>query len=155
MNGYDSIAWLPLCFGLTVIGVILSWVAWRRRGAAAGLRGLAWSLLPVAAYLTGAVRLVWEVGTSVARWLTRFVFSPTVWAGVVVAGVAVLLFVISGALRGRTLARGRAVGKGEVEGTTPKAGKPAARREVAKRGSGGDDDEFSEVEEILRRRGIS
>ena len=55
MEGFEGVAWLPLCAGLTVVGCILSWVAWRRRGAGAGLRGIAWSLLPVAAYLTGAV----------------------------------------------------------------------------------------------------
>jgi hypothetical protein len=49
MSTYNQIAWLPLAGGLTVLGLIGSWLAWRRRGVAAGLRGVAWSLLPLAA----------------------------------------------------------------------------------------------------------
>jgi hypothetical protein len=30
--GYNSIAWLPLTAGLTAIGVIVSYFAYRRRG---------------------------------------------------------------------------------------------------------------------------
>ena len=53
----DSTTWAALALTLTVIGAVLSWVAWRRRGPAAGLRGLGWTLLPVAAWLTGTLRL--------------------------------------------------------------------------------------------------
>ena len=148
MEGFEGVAWLPLCAGLTVVGCILSWVAWRRRGAGAGLRGIAWSLLPVAAYLTGAVELLWQLGSGTVRWVSRFAFSPTVWAGVIVAGLSLLLFVVSGALRRR--GRGaRADGSGQ--GTVT----PSGRRELPTRGKPAGDDELSEVEEILRRRGIS
>ena len=43
MSVYSQIAWFPLCGGLTAIGLVASWFAWRRRGVAAGLRGAAWS----------------------------------------------------------------------------------------------------------------
>ena len=33
---YNEVYWLPLCGGLTLLGLIASWVVWRRRGAAAG-----------------------------------------------------------------------------------------------------------------------
>ena len=52
--GYNSIAWLPLTAGLTAIGMILSYYAYRRRGLRSALRWAAVSLLPIAAYLTGA-----------------------------------------------------------------------------------------------------
>jgi hypothetical protein len=148
--GFDDIAWLPLCAGLTVIGVILAWTVTRRRGSAAGMRVLAWALLPVAAYLTGAVAVVWEVGSAIVRWVTGFAFSPTRWAGVVVALVAVLLFFVSGALRSRAISRGRKARSAELSGPPSLPGrKPSAPA----RTSG--DDELSEVEEILKRRGIS
>lgn len=35
MPDYSQITWLPLCAGLTVLGLAGSWLAWRRRGAAA------------------------------------------------------------------------------------------------------------------------
>ena len=62
---YNELPWLPLCGGLTLLGLIASWVVWRRRGAAAGLRGVAWSLLPLAAYLTKAVRMLWQIGSAI------------------------------------------------------------------------------------------
>ena len=65
MSTYSQIAWLPLTAGLTLIGLIVSFFVWRRRGAAAGLRGVAWSLLPLAAYLIGAIELLWRFGTAI------------------------------------------------------------------------------------------
>jgi hypothetical protein len=106
MSTYSQIAWFPLAGGLTLLGLILSWLAWRRRGAAAGLRGVAWSLLPLAAYLTGAIKMLWQMGTAIGDFASSFVFSPRVWAGVIVAGAAGVLFAVSGGLR-----RGRAKAK--------------------------------------------
>ena len=96
---YDQIQWLPLTAGLTLIGLIVSFFVWRRRGAAAGLRGVAWSLLPVAAYLIGAIQLLWRFGSAIASFASSFVFSPRVWAGIIVLIVSLILFVISGRLR--------------------------------------------------------
>ena len=145
MSGFDNVAWFPLCVGLTGLGLVASWLAWRRRGAAAGMRGAAWSLLPLAAYLTGAVEMLWRIGTAIADWVGGFVFSPRVWSGVIVVGLAVVLFLLSRALRARA-----PKGRREVQ--------PGSRREVEparKQAAATPDDDFSEVEEILRRRGIS
>src|SRR5260370_38439633 len=106
MSTYSQIAWLPLCGGLTALGLVASWFAWRRRGVAAGLRGAAWSLLPLAAYLTGAVEMLWKMGTAVTTFAASFIFSPKVWSGVIVAGVSALLFAVSGGLRRRRAGRG-------------------------------------------------
>ena len=109
----------------------------------------------------------------VSRWASRLVFSPTVWAGVAVAGVSVLLWWVSG----RMLARGTGVRAGRDDravgaagprsrGTTP-AGRaedtaPAGRSGRAGRGrrGGGKDDGLGDVEgmddieAILRKHGI-
>lgn len=145
--GYEEIAWLPLCAGLTAFGLLATWLVGRRRGAAAVTRGVAWSLIPVAAYLTGLIELVWTVAGASVSWALRLVFSPIVWAGVVVAGLSAILFVVSGILRGRGQpARGREVEQG---GEEPKS--------VEKEPSGaqGSGDDLADVEEILRRRGIT
>ena len=108
MSTYDKIAWLPLCGGLTGLGLVLSYIAMRRRGLGAGLRGAAWSLLPLAAYLTGAIEMFWKMGAAIGDFAKGFVFSAQVWAGIAVAGLAVVLFVVSGPLRrggARTSAR--------------------------------------------------
>jgi len=62
VSTYDKIAWLPLCAGLTGLGLVLSYFAYRRRGAGSGLRWAAWSLLPLAAYLTGSIEMFWKMG---------------------------------------------------------------------------------------------
>src|SRR3954454_18940557 len=108
---FNDLTLLPFCVGLTLLGLIGSWAAWRRSGLAAGTRGVAWSLLPVSLYLTGLLELVWDVVRSAVSWVTHLIFSPTVWAGVALFGVSVVLYVVSGVARSRT----------------PKAPKPAKK----------------------------
>jgi hypothetical protein len=157
MSTYSQIAWLPLCGGLTLIGLIASWLAWRRRGAAAGLRGAAWSLLPLAAYLTGAIKMLWQMGTAVTSFATSFIFSPQVWSGVIVAGASALLFVISGGLRRRRAGKASSVGPSGAAGLP--AAKPGTAVQPAKgrasKGGSADDDDLADVAQILRRHGIS
>ncbi len=105
MSTYNAIAWLPLCAGLTGIGLVASWFAMRRRGLKAGLRGAAWSLLPLAAYLTGSIEMFWKIGTAIGTFATSFVFSMKVWSGVGVAALAAALFVVSAGGRRRKRAR--------------------------------------------------
>ena len=99
--GIDAVTWQALGLLLTVVGLVLSAVVWSRRGPAAGLRAAAWSLLPLAAGLTGTLRLLAEVAGAVSRWAARLVFSPVVWLGLAVAVLAAVLFVVSGLLRRR------------------------------------------------------
>jgi len=156
---YGQIEWLPIAAGLAILGLILSFFAWRRRGVAAGLRGVAWSLLPVAAYLIGAIELLWRFGSAIASFASSFVFSPRVWAGIIVVIVSVLLFVISGRLRARARRRsgGQAAPKaaGAGTGTAAAAGKPGKAISAPKRQPAGvDDDVLGDAAEVLRRHGI-
>lgn len=153
MAGLDDTTWQALGLTLTLLGLVLSAVMWRRRGAVAGLRGVAWSLLPLAAALTGTLRLAGQIGGAVADWALRLVFSPVVWLGVALAGISAVLFVVTGFLRRRRAGSGagRARPRGEVtarRSTTPAAGP----------GRGGGDAEEAldeDIEAILRRHGIS
>jgi hypothetical protein len=171
MSTYSQIAWFPLCGGLTGLGLVGSYLAYRRRGFASGLRVFAWSLLPMAAYLTQSVQTLWDMGVKLVDFATGFVFSPERWAGIALVGVAFVAFVVSGLLLRRTRpakdgesgGRGfrlRGRGKGGKDGaaktTTGAAPKQAIERHST-RGTAavGDDDDFSEIEKILRNRGIS
>lgn len=164
MPNFEQVAWFPLCAGLTVAGLIATWVLWRRRGAASGLRMAAWSLLPLAAYLTGVVSVLWTMGTAVAGWALRLVISPMVWAGIALVGVSVVAFVVSGVLR-RHAATPSAAGQTELSssaaGTSSEGLSSTSKRTDSPavtssgKGNGADDEDFSDVEEILRRRGIS
>jgi hypothetical protein len=173
MSTYHQIAWLPLCGGLTGLGLVLSYLVMRRRGIGSGLRGAAWSLLPMAAYLTGSTVMFWKMGVAVGDFAKGFVFSPQVWSGVALAGLAVVLFVVSGPLRRRRVQRGQdkpAAASGSAAGTLPvargtqlaarpdpavpaKAPVPAKGRKA--RDAGDDDDDLGDVADILRRHGIT
>ena len=157
MSIYSQIPWLAICGGVTAAGLVLSWLTARRRGVAAGLRGAAWSLLPLAAALTGAIKMIWRMGVAIGSFAAAFVFSPLVWAGLAVTGLALVLFVVSGGLRGRR-ARKAAAGKpasalraGQPPGKALEPGKPS--RPSGKAGGPADDD-LADVADILRKHGI-
>ena len=141
MGSIDATTWTALGLSLTLLGLIASWLVGRRRGLAAGLRGAAWSLLPLAAGMTGVLRLGSNLVGDVTDWALRLVFSPVVWLGVVVAGTSAVLFVVSGVLRRRSPAT-RRTGK-EAKQVSAKSAPPAAP--VL------DDD----IEAILKKHGIS
>ncbi len=102
---YSSIAWLPLTAGLTVLGLILSYVILRRSGTRPALRVVAVSLLPIAAYLTGATEMLWKIGVAIGQFGTGFAFSTTKWVGIGVTGLAIALFLAAGGRQARRAAR--------------------------------------------------
>ena len=73
----------------------------QRRGLTAAVRGGAITLLPVAAWLTGVLELLTDLGGAVGDWATDLAFSPTMWLGAGLAGLAAVLFVVSGFLADR------------------------------------------------------
>ncbi|GAB3998175.1 hypothetical protein [Nocardioides marmoraquaticus] len=163
-SSLDQTTWTALALTLTVLGGALSWVAYRRRGLAAGLKGVALSLLPLAALLTGTLRLLVAVCGEVSSWATRLVLSPVVWSGVALAGVAVVLWVLAGMLAARGIgvsgkAAEKAVRKGERArrqvGAAPAAEAPAPARPAAGGAKQGPrDDDMDEIEAILKKHGI-
>jgi len=164
MSTYDKIAWLPLCGGLTGLGLVLSYVAMRRRGLGTGLRWAAWSLLPLAAYLTGAIQMFWKMGVAIGDFAKGFVFSAEVWAGIAIAGLSAVLFVVSGRMRRRRVKQGQdkqavgATGRELAPRTAPVATTGTAKVPAkARKGksAAADDDDLGDIEDILRRHGIT
>jgi hypothetical protein len=102
---YGSIEWLPLTAGLTVLGLLLSYVVWRRSGTRPALRVVAVSLLPIAAYLTGATEMLWKIGAAIGQFGTGFAFSTTKWVGIGVTGLAIALFLAAGGRQARRAAK--------------------------------------------------
>jgi hypothetical protein len=156
VDGIDSSTWLALGVTLSVVGMLLSVLVWRRRGPASGLRAVAWSLLPAAAGLTGTLRLAWNLGDEVASWAVRLVFSPVVWLGIVLVGVSVVLFAVSAAMRSRGVGgrrKDRAQGKSlPADRSTPAARPPATKSTRPTKAA--DDDDMDDIEAILRKHGI-
>jgi hypothetical protein len=150
----DSSTWQALGLLLTVLGLLLSVVVWRRRGAVAGLRAVAWSLLPAAAGLTGTLKLIWQIGENIVSWAAHLVFSPVVWLGIVTAGVSLMLFALTAALRARGLG-----GTSRNKEAKDAEALPSERSSRPARGSAGkapaEDDDMADIEAILRKHGIS
>jgi hypothetical protein len=127
-----------ISLAITGFGLAGSWTAYKRRGLASGMRGTAWSLMPLAAYLTG-----------LTKWVTDLVLSPVKWAGLVLLALSGVLYVTSGVM----LRRGAA-----AAGETPAApaGKARPGRAVEQgRSAPATDPDLADIEAILRNRGIS
>src|SRR5688572_25143556 len=118
------------------------------------MRGLALTLLPAAAWLTGTLQMFSQIADAISDWAIHLVFSPKVWLGVILAACSVGLFLLSGALRKR--GQGGATG-GQADGKAGDAGQRAKALPAAKQESGplADDDLDDEIAAILKRRGIS
>jgi len=151
-GGVDDVTWGALTLTLTLVGGLWTWFAFRNRGVASGLRGAGLTLLPAAAWLTGTMEMFTEIGGSIADWATHLALSPTVWAGIVLAGGSGLLLFASGVLRSRGLGGSRqarpAVGRAE-------AARPAVGPAPEKRGKPAIDDDLADIEALLRKRGIT
>lgn len=149
----DDAAWGALAAALTLLGGIYTWIAYQRRGVTAAVRGAGLTLIPIAAWLTGLLELVGDIGGAVGDWALALAFSPSMWIGTGLAGVAVVLLVVSGYLGNRGV------------GAKPKAPKVprAERKALPPTGStsappavnDGVDAEMAEIEAILRKRGIT
>jgi hypothetical protein len=159
----EGTTWAALTAALTVAGAIWTWIAFRRRGAANGLRALGFTLLPAAAWLTGTLEMVVEIAGSVTDWATSLVFDVRTWVGVGLAGLAVVLWVVSGFIRDRQLARGQAAGSGAEGSGKAGGGTTTGRREALPEASStrsgptsraAVDDEMADIEALLRKRGI-
>jgi hypothetical protein len=153
---YSDIAWLPLVLGLSGIGVALSWLAWKRRDLAAGLRGFGLSLMPIAAYLTGVLKLVWEIGSALGDWAVALVFSPRVWLGIILGGIGVVLLVLGGVLsRRRPGVTSAPVETAKAPRRARGTNQPKSVGSTRSRPATSVDSEFAEIEQILKNRGIN
>jgi hypothetical protein len=158
--GFVTGGWAgPLCLAVTVVGIVLSVLVWRKRGARSGIRGIAWSLVPLALYLVHALALIGRFISAIVQFAGSFVFSPETYLGVILVAVVVVLFLASGGLpllrlrkhlpghdkAGRERSdRGSSAGNGQ-------APVPAVRSRAK---ATADDDDLSDVQDILKRHGI-
>jgi hypothetical protein len=149
---YDSAAWGALAFALSILLGVVTFFRWRSQGMVVALRWAGWTILPVAAWLTGVLELVFEVGQSVGDWAVDLVFKPSVWLGIVLAGVAGVL------LGASTLLRNRGLGGRGQDTSSPTAVEAPKLKKAPRRGRAdaaiGDDD-LGDIEAILRKHGIS
>jgi hypothetical protein len=145
----DEAAWGALTLSLTLLGGIYTWFAFRSRGFVAGLRGVGFTIIPVALLLTDTLEMATKIGSAVGDWVGNFAFSPASWLGIILALVSVTCFVAAGFLAERGV------------GASPSEAKPS--RKALGKGKGTKkepvladvDPEMAEIEALLRKRGIT
>ncbi|MEU7056570.1 hypothetical protein [Streptomyces sp. NPDC046197] len=140
-----------VCSAVSAAGLGIAAVTAYRRRFLAAARIAAYSLVPVALVMTGMV-----------GWLADTAFSPTAWAGFVLLGGAWVLFATTRAVerrRGGTRKERKAARAAEQQGTvTPAASAPSlgpAARPAARPGAAPrTEEDFSDIEAILKKHGI-
>jgi hypothetical protein len=149
----------PVFILVTVAGLVLSAIAWRKRGARSGIRGVAWSLLPIAAWLTHALKLLGHLVSAIVQFASGFVFSPSAWLGVILVGASVLLFLVSGGIpfvgwrKHHKQAAEKAAGQKQPAGGQP--GGSVERAHGKSTVKAAVDDDLADVRDILKKHGIS
>jgi hypothetical protein len=140
----DTVVWLPNALILTALLAAFAWWRWRSKGPVSGLRWTGVAMLPLALYAVGLFKLAWTVGLAFSRFVTGFVWRPSVWLGLVLVAIALALIVLPPKLDRRTGSSGPSKQDGSDRrralGSSPKAA-PA-------------DDEMAEIEDILKRHGL-
>jgi hypothetical protein len=153
---------LPLCVGLTLLGIIATGIAWRRGNKGRVVQGVALALAPIALYFSGLLRLIWDGVVAVGSWASRIILSPAVWFGLSLLGLCVVLWVV-GSLVARRFPgkpRQRAVASTDASPrTSPRAvqspatsGKPSGKTKTSAKAPV--DDDLAEIEALLKSRGI-
>lgn len=158
---------LPLCVGLSLLGLVVGVIAFVRGRRGLGLQGLAVAVGAVALYLTGLLTLVWDAVVALVRWATGNVFDLGAWVGLGLLVLAVVLWFVGGALarrsrRARKATRSTpdrtATGVSSTPQRTVGAGTtPARRPTTAATGAPSapaEDDDMAEIEALLKSRGI-
>ena len=150
----DETTWAALALVLTLLLGGYAFWAFRTRGVAAGLRGLALALIPPAAWATGTLEMFTRIVNAVVDWITDFVFSPLSWAGIGLAGLAVVLYVVGG------MARSRGAGSTPASQASSVGGDSSSRRKELPPGRKSRsepviDPELAEIEALLKKRGIT
>ncbi|WP_245834394.1 hypothetical protein [Streptomyces aidingensis] len=134
-----------VCGTLTAAGLWFAARAMRRRRWAAGLRTAAVALLPMGLAMTGVVKFV-----------VNMTVNPVAWMGFGVLGGAVLLMLVAGLVENRGRAPAERAPRAERRKPSAEAPPPALPkgRSSAPAAKSGDGEDFSEIEEILKKHGI-
>jgi hypothetical protein len=150
MPAVDTVL-LPLCVGLTLLGVIATGVAWRRGNKGRVIQGIGIALAPIALYFSGLLRLLWDAVVAFGTWASKIILSPAVWFGLSLFGLCVVLWVVGGLIARRsTGTKSKEVSTESTANALPaKKGAPKTRQSQPPI-----DEEMAEIEALLKSRGI-
>ena len=153
MPAVDTVL-LPLCVGLTLLGIIATGVAWRRGNKGRVVQGVGLALAPIALYFSGLLRLLWNGIVAFGTWASTLIFSPLIWLGMALLGLCIVLWVVGGMVARRSAPRAK--GTKAAPGTSTTAALPAKGRtgRAPARKQPEVDPEMAEIEALLKSRGI-
>jgi len=150
MPAVDTVL-LPLCVGLSLLGVIATGLAWRRGNKGRVIQGVGLALAPIALYFSGLLRLLWNAAIAFGTWASKIIFSPAVWFGLSLLGFCIVLWVVGGMVARRSpAAKSKDVNAQSTANALP-AKKGTAK---AARTQPPIDEEMAEIEALLKSRGI-
>ena len=155
---------LPICVGLSLLGIIITGIAWRRGSKGRLIQGIGLALAPIALYFTGLLRILWDFVVAVIGWAGQIIFSPAVWFGLSLLGLCLVLWVVGGIVAKRAAVRAIAArgGAGDAAGSSRAGSSKAVGGRTSSRSSGAVarqsappiDDDMAEIEALLKSRGI-
>ena len=140
MSGGDLV-WLPWVVALAALALAGAWWASRRGDAPAALRRLGYAIGVLGLWGLGVPTLLARLWSTLGGWVTRLVFNPLSWLGLVATVVAVLMILV-----------GLAWARRRESSPQPEALPKSSSRTVATSSSSSEDEE---IEALLRKHGIS
>ena len=150
MPAVDTVL-LPLCVGLTLLGVIATGIAWRKGNKGRVIQGIGLALAPIALYFSGLLWLLWDAIVAFGTWASKIILSPAVWFGLSLLGLCLVLWVVGGLIARRTSTpKGKEVDAQSTANALP-AKKGAGK---SRRNEPPIDEELAEIEALLKSRGI-
>jgi hypothetical protein len=168
-----------VCLALSAAAVVVAVLAVTKSRYRRALRWAAFALVPTGLYLTGLITVFSRIGHAIGDWAADLVFDPRVWTGICMLVGAVALALLTGLGRRRSAksvdrADGATAVPGPGRSAAVTAGSPAAQaparpsakapvsarapakaqgKASGKKSKDGLDD-FADIEEILKRRGL-
>lgn len=145
-----------VCMALSAAGLVVAVLRGSRGRFRSALRWAAVALVPTGLYLTGLITVFDRIGHALGSWATHLVFDPRVWTGVIMLGAALLVLLATGVGRRGADSAAPRPAKAAKPGRQPKAapGGGSVPAVAAKKQSTDDLGDFSDIEDILKRRGI-
>ncbi|WP_407563765.1 hypothetical protein [Streptomyces sp. 184] len=154
-----------VCAALSAAGLAISLLTAYRRRFRRATKIAALSLVPVGLAMAGLIELGGKVGRAIGDWAADLVLKPSVWGGFAVLAVAVLLWIVQ-RLVGERAKRKEGGSAPAAPAAAPSASRPAlgggragksrgaAPATGGRKRSGSGDEDFSDIEAILKKHGI-